>query len=365
MLFNYNDKKLILQEIEYGPLQKSELASLSDLIQGVRSYSSDMLNIRSTSQEYFNWMYFRNPAGNAIVYAARHKGRIVSSFALAPKRMQIGKQIITCGKTMDMFTHPDYQGLGLMKNLMNLVFEGARKSGITMWYVTPSVQSYPIFINKWGYRHSFQVIYLAKILRASPICRTKIRPAFLGFIAGLAGDLMLGVSRLSSSFPTEYEIREETTFSSETDELWNHCKDNRIALVRDSKYLHWRYIDNPDPYTILKFFKNGKIYGIIFLKYTLRQGMKVGEIADYLCPEEDTRTLKTMIRYAMEIFFTYGCAFAQCWAIEKTQQEIQLRHAGLNYKRKEVNFVISPNAPCEDFYNKDAWFLTQGDGNDI
>ena len=73
-----DDKKKILQELEFGQLQENELESLADLINGMRSHSGQMLNLRSTSKEYFHWMYFQNPAGPAIVYRAFHNDKLVS-----------------------------------------------------------------------------------------------------------------------------------------------------------------------------------------------------------------------------------------------------------------------------------------------
>jgi hypothetical protein len=56
---------------------------------------------------------------------------------------------------------------------------------------------------------------------------------------------------------------------------------------------------------------------------------------------------------------------AQSWAIENTRLENQLRRAGLSFKRKKINFVLSPDSVYNEFYDKNTWLLTQGDGNDI
>ncbi len=119
---------------------------------------------RDKSAAYYRWMYYDNPAGPAFGFLARHGDRIVSSFAVAPKVMQVGGRRVRVGKTMDMFTDPDYQGMGLIKRCAERVFAAAREAGIDGWYVTPSVNSYPIFTGKWGYREDFDVIYRARII---------------------------------------------------------------------------------------------------------------------------------------------------------------------------------------------------------
>ncbi len=366
MKTEHDKKKQILEEIHYEPLKKSDLASLADLINGMRTYDNGSTKIRSTSQDYFHWMYFRNPAGKAIVYTAKHNDKIVSSFAMAPKKMKIGSDIITCGKTMDMFTRSDYQGLGLVKKLTGSVFNQAKNAGIPFWYVTPSVQSYPIFINKWGYKEEFQVIYRAAILSAKQIAEHKIKPFFLGKFSGAILDFFLEATRNFTPILKTHEIREETSFGPETDELWQKsCTTFTTALVRDSSYMNWRYRDNPDKYVILKLYQSGEIKGIIVLKYTIRKGLKTGEIVDYVCPLNDSQILITMIRHSLKIFKKSGCVMAQCWSIERTRLDSVLRRSGLFLKRKKLNFVLSPDGSYNEFYDKNAWLLTQGDGNDI
>lgn len=358
-------KAEILSQIEFGRMTRDELDALTDLITGMRSYNSAQLDIRSTSKEYFDWMYFRNPAGPAIVFRARHGDRIVSSFAMAPKRMQVGSRIVTCGKTMDMFTHPEYQGFGLVKRLTELVFEDALASGIAMWYVTPSVQSYPIFMNKWGYQEPFRVVYRTAILRPSEIMKVKIRPALLGKIAGIPLDAAaICLQRLKGSARSAYDIRPDTGFGPETDNLWQRAQRPTVALVRDAAYMNWRYRDNPDKYAILKFYSDRTLHGLLVLKVTLRQGLKTGEIVDAVWDATDPLIFNCIIRTAIEKAAKNGCAFVQAWSIEGTRQDASLHAAGLNLKRKKVNFVLSPGAPGE-FYDKDLWTLAQGDGNDV
>jgi len=234
MSFSPNDRKKIKSEIEYDVLHERQLDELAHLILSMNDEPSNLFQYRSFSRDYYHWMYFRNPAGRATVYRACHRGNLVSSFAMAPKRIQIGSKVITCGKTMDMFTHPDYQGLGLIKKVTSLVFDATRKAGINIWYVTPSNDSYPIFLKKWGYKESFQLIYRAKFLQVTPILEKFLKPAFLGKLSGWPVDMILRSSNLFSSLPAGYEVQEETEFGPETDELWKMSNKDKVALIRDS-----------------------------------------------------------------------------------------------------------------------------------
>ncbi|MHC4944402.1 MAG: hypothetical protein ACYTG7_15405 [Planctomycetota bacterium] len=360
------DKTKILQEIEFGPIEGGDLEQLSGLISSMRPYSTDQVRVRDFSPDYFHWMYFRNPAGAAYTCCAKHRDKLVCSFAMAPKRVWFKDRVVMVGKTMEMFTHPEYQGMRLMSRTAGEVYQAARASGIDMWYVTPSANSYPIFTKKWGCVEAFTNNYVINVLRPSIMLSRVIRPGVLGWLAGLPMEFLLGLTRFFRFLPSGYGLEAKQSFGPEADALWERSKGRGIALVRDAEYLNWRYVDNPDRYLLfLCHGKGGEPAGILVLKHTLRRGRKVGEIVDFLCPPEDVVTRRAMFLLAIERLLRDGCIFAQAWAIEGTALERELRSAGISLRRKKLPILLSPEAPEEEFYNPQAWFLTQGDGNDL
>jgi GNAT superfamily N-acetyltransferase len=355
-----------LAKIEFGPLCESDLAGISDLITRMSSAEGNQ-RLRDKTPAYYRWMYLANPAGPAIVHSARHRGAVVSTFAVAPKIVQINGRITRLGKTMDMFTDPAYQGQGLIKHCTTAVFLDAAASGMDGWYVTPSVNSYPIFTGKWGYREDFRVVYRAKILDYSRVLASAIKPAGLGRAIGAVADAVRrmvkrGVIRL----PDGYELRPMTTFGEEADRLWKKVADGyRVALVRNADYLNWRYVENPDHYWALGLTYNGGLVGIIVMTMTLRRGIRVGEIVDYVCVADDLTTFRLLVHAAVADLEERGCALCQAWSIKGTRLDRRLRKAGLVLRRAGVKFLISPGFPDFAIYDPEAWLLTQGDGNDV
>jgi hypothetical protein len=253
-----------------------------------------------------------------------------------------------------------------MSQLARRVFEAARQRGIEIWYVTPSENSYPIFLHKWGYVEKFEVIYLVKILRPGPLVASILKPRILGSIAGAAASALQQISRLRVSVLPDYEIRTIDRFGDEADELWQRSrKGYRVALVRDSDYMNWRYVDNPDPYKILEFRKKGYLRGILVLKHTIRRSLKVGDIVDYFCPFNDQETRRAMFLHGLDRLRREGCVIGESWVIDKSTMMTEMRQAGLRRERIRIKFLFSPDSPLTEFYDRDAWLLTQGDGNDI
>lgn len=355
-----------VEEIEFRPFSVDDLDGISALITSMSTDRGEQ-RLRDKSAAYYRWMYTDNPAGDAIVHSAHHKGAVVSTFAIAPKPVQIDGRRVTLGKTMDMFTHPDYQGLGLIKRCTDAVFEDARAAGMDGWYVTPSVNSYPIFTGKWGYREPFKVVYRSRVLNYAQVLSVVVRPQAVGRIAGGAVDALRRL-RASREFrlPPGWAAQEVDSFGEEADDLWDAVKAGyRVALVRDAQYLNWRYSRNPDEYTLIELSHDGRLAGIIVLTRTIRRGLHVGEIVDYVCAIEDVATLTLMVRMASERFRQLGCAMVEAWSITGTRTDATLRAAGLRFARTEVKFLISPGFPDQVVYQPDAWLLTQGDGNDV
>ena len=101
------------------------------------------------------------------------------------------------------------------------------------------------------------------------------------------------------------------------------------------------------------------------IKTTLRQGLPVGEIVDLVCAADDSATLRLLTRVAVGRCIELGCSLVEAWAIRGTWLDHQLIRAGVAVRRTRVKFLISPEYPDPLIYDKDAWLLTQGDGNDV
>ena len=329
-----------LPEPAFGPLRDGDDALISDLVTRMSGDRAG-LRLRDKSAAYYRWMYEQNPAGRAMVHSARLGDRIVASFALAPKVFMVDGERVVVGKTMDMFTDPAWQGHGLMRRCTDAVFGAAVDAGIPGWYVTPSVNSYPIFTGRWGYREEFSLVYRLRVLRPR-LLRRRLR------------------------LPRGFTVEEVTRFDHSADELWEHVSQaHRVAQVRDAAYLNWRYVENPDDYDLLAVRRDDRLVGIAVLGRTLRRGIPVGELMELIHDVDDEDALRLLVRAAARQAERGGCRLLQAWSIQDTRLDARLRRAGLRWRRGEVKFLLSPGFPGASASDPDAWYVSQGDGNDV
>ncbi len=354
----------IAEQIEFSAFSTADLDGISRLITAMSDDGAN-LHLRDKSPAYYRWMYFDNPTGQAFGCFARHGDRIVSSFAMAPKQVVVGGRIVRLGKTMDMFTDPDYQGMGLIRKCADRVFAEARDHGVDGWYVTPSVNSYPIFKNKWGYAEPFQPIFRARLIDP----RAALAAVSPALVRRLGPQLVTRLSRWPRrrlKLPKGWTVSQPTRFGPETDQLWDAiAPTHQVALVRNASYLNWRYVDNPDDYSLWALHFQGELRGIVVTKQTIRRGLPVGDIVDLICARDDATTLRLLVRLAVDRCAAAGCAMVEAWSIRGTLFDRRLRSAGLLIARAKMPLLLSPDYPDRLLYDAEAWWLTQGDGNDV
>jgi GNAT superfamily N-acetyltransferase len=356
------ERDALRERIVFRPLDEDDLPDLSTMITGMSPEVGVSHHIRDLSAEYYHWIYFENPAGPAITVGGWHDDTLVTSFAITPKRIQFGDDVVLCGKTMDMFTEPSYQGMGLNKQVTSRVFAAAKERGIRMWYVTPSEASYPIFKSKWGYVESVPVNYVVGVLDYE-----QALAAGAPVLGRLGGRIIDRVRRGSGREQADValDIRPVQAIGAEIDRLWQRCSGYGVALVRDSQYLNWRYVANPDTYHLSAAYLGEDLQGILVTKYTTRRGLKIGEVVDFVTAPAAPVVRRALLREALERFRGDGCVLAQSWAIEDSPLEADLRSVGIGHRRQKLAIVFSPEAPRPAFYDRRAWFLTAGDGNDV
>ncbi len=360
------ERERLREEVEVSAFTAEDAEGIAALISGMDDGASEAAGIRDGSAAYYRWMYLENPAGPAVVHVARHRGKIIGNFAIAPKRFLVSGTEVLIGKTMDMFTDPDYQGLGLMGRLARGVFEEAREAGIDTWYVTPSPNSYPIFVKKWGYSETHELHFACRVLRPSGLLAAAGKARTLTRFLGPPLDELWAMGRARIGRGREgYTFTELERFGPEFDTLWEEAERGDVCLIRNAEYLNWRFVDGPDRYEIFRCDRGSELVGFMVLKRTIRRGQPCGDIVDLLCRKGERDATRIMLRWAIERFANEGCIMAQAWALTDAPLTESLRAAGLRWNRSRVPILFTPDSSHQAIYDPARWTFTLGDANDV
>jgi hypothetical protein len=267
------------------------------------------------SRRLWPWKYFspwREGKAPTVVFASA-SGRQAGSLSFIPVRMRVGRQQVRIHWIVDL-----------------IVAARRRRSGLT-----------GSLLVDWAQRHLKNVMTLGVTMTARPLY------SWLGFRertgieywqgslpgAGACGTLGLQAVRVNR-------------FPKEIDEFYlKACVAYDASVVRDSRYLNWRYCDIPFPSgTYQKYILSdgSSLRGVLVLR-ACRGG---GAIKELFVPRDDFRALKSGLAHATRLLRELGARWVRILIDEKCP--------GWVAALRECGFLPSFSAPGFYFYGIEA-----------
>ena len=234
-----------------------------------RSFPRSRL-VRCDEPEYYKWKCCENPAEAGYIWLAEDGDRIVATASMTPKKMKILRRTVLAAETGDTFTLPEYQRRSIFTSLVKSTTDEAVKKGINFIYGLPNNNSLPGYVNKLDYGQvtSPRLCYLARPLNIKKVLKQKIGSPLL---AGVLSPPLQIVSRLIFKFAAirtgkrSLSVSQVSSFPEDIEKLWERVSAHYdVILVRDKKYLEWRYVLAPNRYlTLIARSKEGKSQAIL------------------------------------------------------------------------------------------------------
>lgn len=178
------------------------------------------------SMDWFHWKFEQSPYGKAILACAFDERRVAGCVAYGKGIIKYQGKEWPCALSYETFVHPDYQGQGLFKKLINLAESEAKSQKIPFLYNFPNSNSLTGFKHMgWTCRNDAEQ-YRIRITR------------FL--------HVLMNFSDLKKSFvPQKSNLDEIKTIV-----LDNVCVEkanpNTILPVWTKEYLQWRFLTYPN-----------------------------------------------------------------------------------------------------------------------
>ena len=202
---------------------------------------------KSNAVDYWRWKYCSPPLG-AIVSVAIHKDNIVSVTHDVFQRIKLGDTEYTCLYGDDAATHPDHQGKGVFRRLNNLNDSLQDNSRTIISYNVPTHPAFTKAPQKnevylpHNLTHYIKVVNPKAYVKNKNLKYSKFTEYGLGFTKGL-GNLRATYNKRVSK-DENLRIIEPKGFDDSLDSIWKEVSASlNFGVVRDSKYLEWRYGD--------------------------------------------------------------------------------------------------------------------------
>jgi len=320
----------------------------------------------------WEWKFEKGPFKPAQILVAESDNAIVGIRPTILLPVKSGKEVSIAGLNVDVMTHPEFRGRGIFSTLVQESFKLLNEQGINFAFTFPNENSYPGYVRKLQWLHVCSLLLLAKPLNINNIVKKYIKNPSLQKPTAL---LMRSINstllseRLSSA--NGLQINRIYSFDDHFDELWRKASSQfNLVVVRDKKYLNWRYIDRPgQEYTIFSAQRGKDLVGYIILKSNVEMfDLMLGLIIDMLT-SEDNHVADLLISQAIEYFREQKVDAIGCVMLKHVPYYKALKKAGFIsipklLSHKEFYFMVCLNSTeilSELVKNPANWFLTWGD----
>lgn len=325
---------------------------------------------RTESINHWNWEYKNNPNNKLEILLATDKNKIVGHYAVIPMKMKIEANDYLTTLSLDTMMHKDYRGQGMFSVLAKTLYKELEKSGIPITYGFPNVNS----IKGCKKLEWFEIADLPLLVK--PINFKNLFYAYIKnrFLSNTLGAFLNFFSLLTPTTRKKYEniiIKNIENFDKEFDKLWNSVKDEiMISVIRDSKYLNWRYIQKPEgDYTLFSIYEKNELKGYIVLKIEKKFNLKIGFIIDILTCSSNQLYPNQLITEGILFFKKENVDIIGCLMFSHHKYYKALKKKGFikiskKYFPQEIYFgaKLHSNLVKKGIVKKkENWFLTWGD----
>ena len=246
--------------------------------------------------DYWTWLYRKNPFGEPIIVVAEEEGKIIGHYAMIRTIINVNGEEILSGQAIDAMISKPYRGKGIFEEMVKKVHSIAITKGINLRVGFPTnsamktltnenilareVTNVPLFIRQYKL-DSFFIAFL----------KIKSLARIVALPANIIVKLLYREKKIK---PKEnYEIKEIKSFDEGFDQFWNKIKgDIATTTKRSSDFLNWRLQDHPKHnYVTFASYLNNEVMGYITIKIEERplKGstmVKLGTIIDMMALED-------------------------------------------------------------------------------
>jgi len=349
-------------------------------------YQQQILSLMEASfgkpfpKEHWDWKYRARPIEGGSSLVMLDGDRVVGHWGFSPVRYKLGPKDYIASISFDMAV--DRKAFGRRTAALKLLemaktaYHVIESQGAVFGAGFPNTNSLFLGIKRLGWIPLVHILNLSCYLRLKPFLQKRISNRFIVGAADLLWRAMvkLGLfSRFLDLWPSwGRKVRKTESFDERADALWQSTSQKiGNAVVRDAKYLNWRYFSPLKPvYDVFIAERKSQLVGYIVLRIRQdQQGVKEAVIADILAKNHSPLIASQLILTAIRFAVKNHCDVVRAWCVKHSRYLSCLRTVGFLKRRSLVHFVLRPWTPdptlAKQIMTRSAWHVMMGDSDSV
>jgi hypothetical protein len=319
---------------------------------------------------HWHWKYRENPAALPTIGLAVQASEIVGHVCFHPVRILVDNRVVIAVQAVDVMLDKRFHGLGggrLLARIWKFVEDTVRGTTDTAFLFGFTIPRLRALMGK---------VMQGREVTPTPFLTRTTNPAYLAWRLcrrwpalqrralrlGQALRRGRGTARAAAVSPPLVRV---TAFGPAFDRLWDELAPSfRIAVVRDRRYLGWRYA-HPQ-YVSYALGDADRVRGCVVLRTGLWEGWRVGYIADLWA--DDPEGTRRLVAAAVRHFRAEGTDLLRCWMTEGSRAYAVLRRHGFVPRASDGTLMVrsyTEAAPQAFLEARAHWYVTLGDSDSV
>ncbi len=318
----------------------------------------------------FFWKIFKNPFRIGFVNLFKDDTKIIATTSITTKSLLLNQSLISAGEIGDTYTDSNYQGKGFFSKLINFSREEANNIGIKFVYGTPNNQSLPGYRKRGNFDtiNTFDIRVMKMPLRIETILKPKVGWFFsilLDLLFNIFNRLYLTLSTIFIKCDKAYSINEGLDVPKDWDSFWYSASTNwNFIFTKNALSFSWRYLQNPEKYTILYVRSSEKLVGFCAYRILSDESGTNLVIADFLFLPEHVSALNNCLRIIKSKALNIGAKSISLWCDSSSPYFIFFKKNGfLNFSN--IPLICFKDKIFEKLKNIDKVHFVMADTDNI
>lgn len=324
----------------------------------------------NSKKEMYQWLFDENPynkSGN-MMYLLKEGDKVIGCDGLLPNELYVKGKVLLTAHSVKSMTHPDYKKQGIFKMMTENSCERGKQDGVDVVIGLANDQSYPGY-KRFGWPTLFEKEVYVKPILINNILRRRIK---IGILADLGNFIYASFmkNKLKSKMDKEIKYEILNKVPEEIQKCWDEFKSKYdVLLVKDYKYLNYRYNQRPDVNYVTVLAKvNNEIIGFSILHNSIANGSKMTSCVEFFTDPFNEKYIEALANGVSKYCYDNGLEYAVVGTGLYGEYKSVLLKNGFMVTRKPpknnmmIANIISENVTFEEITGHEKWHITQGDG---